>query len=48
VSIVYLLLINGEGVIGLIIGLLTAVWFFNRIKKDDFLFSFYRHTSINC
>ncbi|MGB3912682.1 MAG: hypothetical protein WBK18_02550 [Thermacetogeniaceae bacterium] len=27
-----LLLIYGEGVIGL----LTAVWFINRIKKDDF------------
>ncbi len=31
-----ILLINGEGVIGLIIGLLTAVWFINRIRKDDF------------
>ncbi|HHW29004.1 MAG TPA: hypothetical protein GXX21_05555 [Syntrophomonadaceae bacterium] len=31
-----LLLINGEGVIGLIIGLLTAVWFINRIKRDDY------------
>lgn len=30
-----LLLINGEGVIGLIIGLLAAVWFIIRIKKDD-------------